>query len=121
MAGGEWRRTRDDIALTVCIMHVVAVTPTGDEKSLKAFKEHYESSEWCIAKATCVKQKIRDEAIFHSDYCDGKTLLFNGEEDGLFVWVGTSEYACGRPAISMPDGPVSKQLPRRCHSRFLGM
>ena len=68
---------------------IVVVTPTGDEKNLKAFKKHYESSEWCLAKATCVKQKIRDEAIFHSDYCNGKTLLFNAEEDGLFVISGS--------------------------------
>ena len=87
-------------------MHVVAVTPTGDEKSLKAFEEHYESSEWCIAKATCVKQKIRDDAIFHSDYCDGKTFIFNGEEDGLFLG-GNSEY-CNVISDShrQPDGPV---------------
>ena len=74
-------------------MHVFVVTPTGNEKSLKAFRKHYEStewSEWCIAKATCVKEKILDEAIFHSDYCNGKTLLFNKEEDGLFVISGPS-------------------------------
>jgi len=71
-------------------MHVVVVTPTGDEKSLEAFKEHYDSTEWCIAKATCVKQKIRDRAIFHSDYCNGKTLMFNEEESGLFVISGPS-------------------------------
>ena len=67
---------------------LLVVTPTGAETSLKAFKEHYKSrtksTEWRIAEATCVKQKIRDEAIFHRK-CDGKTLVFNEEEDGLFL------------------------------------
>ncbi|EJK64403.1 hypothetical protein THAOC_14862, partial [Thalassiosira oceanica] len=41
-------------------MNFVIITPSGDERSLNAFKEHYKS-----AKATtCVKQKIRDDALF---------------------------------------------------------
>ena len=68
--------------------HDVVVTPTGNETSLQAFKKHYDSNGWRIAEATCVKQKmIRDDAIFHNVSCDGRTFLFNGddEEGGLFM------------------------------------
>ncbi|EJK67300.1 hypothetical protein THAOC_11688, partial [Thalassiosira oceanica] len=66
----------------------VVITPSGDEKSLDAFKKHYESTDWRIAKATCVKQKIQEEAIFCGASCDGKTLLYNAEEGGLFLGRG---------------------------------
>ena len=65
-------------------MNCVVVTPTGEEKSLNTFKKRYESTEWRIAKATCVKQKILDDAIFCAS-CVGKTLMFNPEEGGLFL------------------------------------
>ncbi|EJK54060.1 hypothetical protein THAOC_26386 [Thalassiosira oceanica] len=63
------------------------ITPTGNEMSLKAFKKHYDPNGWYIAKATCVRDKIRDDAIFHNAACDGNTLLFNeeDEEGGLFI------------------------------------
>ncbi|EJK54061.1 hypothetical protein THAOC_26387 [Thalassiosira oceanica] len=65
----------------------VYITPTGNEMSLKAFTKHYDPNGWFIAKAMCVRDKIRDEAIFHNAACDGNTLLFNeeDEEGGLFI------------------------------------
>ena len=65
----------------------VYVTPTGNETSLKAFKKHYDSNGWYIVNATCVRHKIRDDAIFHTAACDGRTLIFNGEDEvgGLFM------------------------------------
>ena len=86
-------------------MHVIVVRPTGEEKSLKEFKKHkefekqYESAEWVISKATCVKKKIRDDAIFHSASCAGKTLAFNAQEDGLFTTSGPSS----RPLLKGRD------------------
>ena len=71
---------------------VVVVEPTGYETSLHAFKHHYESKKWCIAEATCVKHKlIRNEAKFERANCDRKTLLFNAEENGLFLFGGREE------------------------------
>ena len=60
-----------------------------------------------LTEATCVKQKIRDEAIFHSAHCDGKTLLFSGEEDGLFLG-GNKEYNI--ISDGQPDGPVVETI-----------
>jgi len=71
------------------------------------------------AKATCVKQKIRDDAVFRSAYCDGKTLMFNGEgdEDGLFLVLDRKEEynvirnQPGGPAVETITTEVSFPLP----------
>ncbi|EJK55975.1 hypothetical protein THAOC_24220, partial [Thalassiosira oceanica] len=65
----------------------VYVMPTGNEMSLEAFRKQYDPNGWYIAKATCVRAKIRDGTIFHNASCDGKTFLFIGEDEegGLFL------------------------------------
>jgi len=94
-------------------MHTVDVTPSGDEKSLKAFKKRYTSNEWLVSRATCVKHKIRDEAVFHIAFCVGKTFLYNGEEGGLFLG-RNKEYNVlwlSAPTIETITAEVSFPLP----------
>ena len=80
--------------------YTVCVTPTGDETSLEAFERHYDSTGWRIASATCVRHRIRDDAIFHPAASDGRTLTFNGGdgEGGLFVDEGIGFMVfCAKP------------------------
>jgi len=83
--------------------YAVDVVPTGNEQSLDDFKHQYESSDWSIAEATCVKRRIREEARLEGEGCDGRTFIFNAEEDGLFLHGREEKWCDGRRFVFNGD------------------
>ncbi|EJK59619.1 hypothetical protein THAOC_20126 [Thalassiosira oceanica] len=83
--------------------YAAVVVPTGNEQSLDDFKHQYESSDWSIAEATCVKRRIREEARLDSEGCYGRTFIFNAEEDGLFLHGLEKKWSDGRRFVFNGD------------------